>query len=569
MENEELKLTPGQRFIRLLKPDYKEIRNVYVFSAFNGLVSLSLPLGIQTIINLIQGAQVSTSWIIMVVFVVLGVAIMGVMRIFQLKITENLQQRIFARAAFEFTYRIPKIKMDVLYDKYPPELMNRFFDTMTVQKGLSKILIDFSVAGLLVVFSLILLSFYHPFFILFGALLILLVFVIIKFTWKRGLETSLQESKHKYLLVGWLEEVARTLTTFKLAGSTNHHMKKSDFHVKNYLKCRNEHFKVLVNQFSLLVLFKVIITAGLLSIGGLLVIEQQMNIGQFVAAEIIILVVINSVEKLILSLEVIYDVLTALEKIGSVTDLELDKFTANENSIKKDFKHAIRVTTKNINFRYPGYMNNVLNDLNLEINPGERLVLYGKSGSGKSTLLHVLAGLYDIKSGGIAYNGIPRNNINNAFLMDSIGDCFNDDLIFEGSILDNITLGRKDVGFKDVEWAVKNLYLENYIKELDNGYSTIIDIQGKKLPNQIIQKVLLARSIANRPKLLLIEDIFDNIIKSELIDIFKFLLDKQNDWTLAISTSEEYMIRKSDRIAVMDQGKIYKIGSYDEVSSYL
>ena len=216
MENSDNSLSPLERFVRLLKPDSKEIRNVYVYSIFIGLINLSLPLGIQAIINLIQGGQISTSWIVLLVFVVGSVAIAGILQIFQMRITENLQQKIFTRAAFEFAYRIPRVRLEALYKHYAPELMNRFFDTMSVQKGLPKILIDFSAASLQVIFGLILLSFYHPFFIIFSLILILLVYAIFWLTARRGLETSLLESKYKYKMAHWLEEMARTSTTFKL-----------------------------------------------------------------------------------------------------------------------------------------------------------------------------------------------------------------------------------------------------------------------------------------------------------------------------------------------------------------
>ena len=281
--------TPVERFIRLMKPDAQEIRNVYIYSIFTGLLSLSLPIGIQAIINLIQGGQINTAWIVLVSFVVFGVAVTGVLQIFQLRITENLQQKIFTRAAFEFAYRIPKICMEKLYKHYAPELINRFFDTISVQKGLSKILIDFSTAALQIIFGIILLSFYHPFFILFGLFLIILVYIIFRFTAQRGLETSLEESKHKYQVAHWLEELARTYTSFKLTGSTHLPLKRVDDLTGGYLKARESHFKVLVQQYSMLVFFKVVVAAGLLALGGILVMEQLMNIGQFVAAEIIII----------------------------------------------------------------------------------------------------------------------------------------------------------------------------------------------------------------------------------------------------------------------------------------
>jgi len=318
-------LTPVQRFWKLLSPDKAEIRNVYVYAVFNGLVTLSLPLGIQSIINHIQGGQVNTAWVVLVGVVLLGVLFSGILQVQQMRITENLQQKIFTRAAFEFAYRIPRLKLESLFGQYAPELMNRFFDVVAVQKGLSKILIDFSTALIQVVFSLVLLSLYHPFFIMFSFILIVLVYVIFRFTARQGLESSLKESKMKYAVAHWLEELARTKLTFKLAGETNLPLEKVNGAVDNYLEYREGHFKILIKQFSLMIGFKILVASGLLIIGSILVMEQQMNIGQFVASEVIILLILNSVEKLIQSLESIYDILTSLEKIGYVTDLEMEK----------------------------------------------------------------------------------------------------------------------------------------------------------------------------------------------------------------------------------------------------
>ncbi|MEP2403756.1 MAG: ABC transporter ATP-binding protein, partial [Nonlabens ulvanivorans] len=191
-------LTAWQRLVRMLKLDKKDVRQIFYYAIFAGLVGLSLPLGIQAIINLIQGAQISTSWIILVILVTLGVAFGGVLQLMQIRITENIQQKIFTRSSFEFAYRFPKIKMSELHGIYPPELANRFFDTLTIQKSLSKILVDYPTALLQIIFGLILLSFYHPFFIIYGFLLVLLVYILFKFTAQKGLDSSLMESQSKY-----------------------------------------------------------------------------------------------------------------------------------------------------------------------------------------------------------------------------------------------------------------------------------------------------------------------------------------------------------------------------------
>lgn len=548
-------LRPIQRLWRLLKPDKKEITNVYVYSAFNGLVNLSLPLGIQAIINLIQGGQISTSWVVLVVLVVLGVALAGVMRIMQLKITENLQQKIFARGAFEFAFRIPKIKLEALYNQYAPELMNRFFDIFSVQKGLSKLLIDFSSASLQVIFGLILLSLYHPLFILFSVILIILLYFIFVLTAKKGLETSLEESKYKYQLAHWLEEIARSVISFKLSGETDLPSKKADIHVMKYLKARDKHFNILVVQYSLMVVFKVLVAAGLLVLGGILVMQQVINIGQFVAAEIIILLVINSVEKLVLSLENIYDVITAIEKLGQVMDIELDKeegIKINEEKLTK----GLKVDLKNIHFSYPPHVKQTLSNIHLQIEACSSVLILGPNGSGKTTLMHLIAGLYDSQEGIVSYNDLPKGNINITSLRSVIGDCMTRGELFEGSILENITMGRKDATFENAKWAIENLGLKDFIKSQSKGYDTIVDPQGKRFPLSVVEKILLARSIADKPKLLLLEDAFEHIDGIDKNNIIDFLLDKKNPWTIIAISNDPYLATKVDKIIRMERGKI-------------
>ena len=273
------KYTPWQRFIRLISLERKDILQIFYFAIFSGLVALSLPLGIQAIINLIQGAQVSTSWIVLVVLVTLGVIFVGALNLMQLRIIETIQQRIFVKSTFELSYRFPKMKMEALINEYPPELANRFFDTLTIQKGLSKVLVEVPATLLQILFSLILLSFYHPLFIVFGIVLLGSFFLVFQYTARKGLETSLAESKYKYKVAHWIQEVARSIISFKLSGKTSLALNKNDALVQYYLEARENHFSIIRFQYMKMIGFKAIITAGLLIIGGLLVLNQEMNIG--------------------------------------------------------------------------------------------------------------------------------------------------------------------------------------------------------------------------------------------------------------------------------------------------
>jgi ABC-type bacteriocin/lantibiotic exporter with double-glycine peptidase domain len=562
------KIPISKRFWQLIKADGKEIRNVYYYSFFAGLISLSLPLGIQAIVNLIQGGRVNSAWIVLVIIVVLGVAFNGLMQILQLRLTENIQQRIFTRAAFEFAYRIPRIKLENLFKTYTPELVNRFFDVMTIQKGISKLLISISMAGIQVFLGLLLLSLYHPFFIIFSFLLLLIFYLIFQFTGKQGFRTSLLESKHKYKLAHWLEEVGRTSISFKLVGKTDYALERSNMHAENYLEARENHFKVLVTQYVLLVIFKILVVAGLLGIGGVLVMDQQMNIGQFVAAEIVIIMIINSIEKLIKDIETVYDVLTGIEKIAQVTDLELEKDEGIDirESLQEE---GLNIDMNEVTFSYPMSKKPTLENVSLSIKANENVVIAGKNSSGKSTLIQVIAGLYDIQGGNIAYNNLSFGSLNVESLRSVIGSNLDSEDLFFGTVLENIKVGREKATQENIKWAIEKVGLTKFISSMPEGYNTVILPNGQSLPKSIVQKLLIARSIVDRPQLVLLEYSFEHLSYTDKMNIMEFLYDKSNKWTIVAVTKDHDLMKSADKVMIMEDGKITNQGTYDQVKSIL
>jgi ABC-type bacteriocin/lantibiotic exporter with double-glycine peptidase domain len=548
-----MSLSPLQRLINLLKLDKRDISQVFFYAIFAGLVSLSLPLGIQAIINLIQSGRVSVSWIVLVIIVIIGVALVGILSIMQLRITENLQQKIFVRSSFEFGYRLPKIKFEELYNQYPPELANRFFDTITIQKGASKLLIDFSTALLQIVFGIILLSLYHPFFIFFGLILLFLLYIIFKFSYNSGITTSLKESKYKYKVVSWLQEIARNNFSFRKETSFEFALNKNNNLVSQYLDYREKHFEIIKRQYFQLIIFKVIITAGLLFIGGYLVLNQKMNIGQFVAAEIIILLVINSVEKIVVGLETLYDVLTAVEKIGQITDLQTETSQSLTNEI---CYNNISIEAENINYKFPGSTANVLNKISFKIEDSEKILLDGDNGSGKTTLIRILSGLIQPTSGGFFINDDTYRKIDLQQYRSQIATIINGETPFEGTILENITYNNPAITQEDIKWAIESVKLGSFIKSLPKGLDTKIFPEGKQLSSSNAQKILLARSIVNKPKILFYEDALDRMDADVAKEIIDFLTSSENKWTLIVSSKNPYWKEKCTRKITMEEGKI-------------
>lgn len=546
-----------KRLFELLTLEKKEITRAYMYAILSGFILLSLPLGIQAIINLLFGGTISTSLIVLICIVILGVLLTGVLQVAQMKIIEQIQQRVFTRLTFAYAYRIPKINLLSIDSYYLPELVNRFFDTSTLQKGFSKLLIDFPSASIQIVFGLLILSFYHPVFIVFALVITLLGVLLLKLTSKKAFDTSMSESDYKYNVAHWLEEISRNVKTFKLNQQHELHLAKTDKLVSGYLHSRESHFSVLVLQYKIMITFKVVITAVMLIIGSILFINQQINLGQFIAAEIIIITILTSVEKMIVSLEVVYDVLTALEKLNKVLDNPIDE---NVSSTEQKLANATQIDIKltDLTFKY-GNKKTVLNQLNLEIKAGEKICLLGAEGSGKSTLIKLMAGFYNDFSGNILYNNIPIRIIDREILSQKIAVLFADDEIFSGTLLDNLTIGNQNVNQTEIDVACDIVGLNDFISSQQLGYYTFLDTQGKKLSYNIIQKILLARCIIINPSIFLIEDGWQGVETKTREQIIKYLTNKNNAFTLITITNDDFFAKQCERKIYIKNGAFINI----------
>ena len=553
-----------KRFFKLLELDKKDISYIYLYAVFAGIITLSLPLGIQAIINLLVGGETSSALYLLIGIITVGITLNGFLTVMQLTVTETLQRRIFTRSSFEFAWRIPRLKLETLTGFYPPELINRFFDTMTLQKGIPKILIDSSTAGLQILFGLILLSLYHPFFVFFGLMLLVILVAIFWITGRRGLKSSFKESKYKYAVAHWLEELGRAMNLFKLSGGCQMPMNRTNELVNNYLDARKDHFRILLVQYGSTVLFKTAITLALLLLGSLLVIRNQISIGQFVAAEIVVILIMNSVEKLILGMENIYDVLTGLEKIGFLTDLPLE----NDKGIDFSSLHpedGIEIALDNLTIQYNDAASPTLNNLSLHVKPGERVVVSGYNGAGKSTLLQLMGGLYSNFEGMITYNGVPLRSINIDSLRKQVGMLSSHDEIFHGTILENIHLGNKNMPLKEIIEVAKELGLHNYVNRLPEGYNAELLAGGVNIPGSIRTKIILTRTLMSDPKLILLDNFLPRVEQKEKKHIIDYLTDKDKKWTVvAISNNPEFAAQ-FDRVIVLKEGQIQTEGKFMEL----
>ena len=542
--------SPVTRILNLVKEEKSDITAIYFFAMLGGLIQLSVPIGIQAIIGFVVGGSISTSLIILIILLIVAVLFVGITQINQMKIIERIQQRIFVKYTHAFAESIPKINLIDADEYYLPELMNRFFDIGSLQKSISKLLLDIPTAIIQILFGLILLSFYHPFFILFSILLIVILWTILYNTGGKGLEYSLEESNHKYAVAGWFQEMGRLIKTFKFSTPGGLHLLKANEKTIHYLNARTKHFGVLLIQYKTLTIFKVAITAAMLITGVILLLDQQINIGQFVASEIIILSVLASVEKIIINLDSVYDVLTAIEKIEKITDKPMEV----GGTYQLTSSAPLKVEATNIGFNYT-HDKQIINNLSFTIAPGNTACIIGKDGAGKSTLLKILTGVYTDINGSIMINDVPMGNYNLNNLRDKIGFYFPAENIFQGSLWENITMGRINIDKDYINYLSDKVGLKNYLATLPKGYDTHLDPTGKKLPRNVIQKIILIRALAHQPKLLILEEPWQGMEEHFIKDIQQLLLGLKNT-TVIVATNDEYFIKQCNQIIEIMGDKI-------------
>jgi len=556
-------LSPVKRLLRLLSEERKDIFYVFVYAAFVGLVSLTLPLGIQATVELVSGGVVVSSIYLLIFLVLLGVLAAGGLQVMQITLVEYIQRRVFTKAALEFTFRIPRMKIESLSNLHAPELINRFFDVLTIQKGLPKLLGDLMSGIIQILFGLILLSFYHPFFVFFGLLLVITLIIIFRLTGSKGLQSSIKESKYKYQVVYWLEEIARTMNSFKISGNSNLPIKKTEYNVNNYLINRKMHFRVLMSQYFYIVLFKAAITGGLLIIGTQLVISNDITLGQFVASEVIIILILNSVEKILTYMDVVYDMLTAVDKISQVTDLPLEKVGGIDLK-EEEMRQGFSVKIRNMSYTYPGQKEPAIKNITTGFACGEKVCIAGGNDSGKTTLTNTVAGINQGYEGAITINEYSVRDLDLTNLRDKLAKNVSEEDIFEGTILENIVVGKPMVTTRDAVDAIAKVGLGDKVNSLPDGLNTRMLSGGKGFSSSFVHKVILARCLVKKPRLMILNDFFGTFQRSEKEKLIQTVKD-ESLCTLVMVSNDPLVMEAADRVIVLEEGSILAEGSYGDL----
>lgn len=544
-------VSPVRRFIGLLKPEMKDVWTIVLFSVITGLLYLALPLAVNALVsNLAFGAQSAPfqqALVIIALALFAFLLLSAIIRGLQYYIAEVIQRRLFVRVAADMAYRLPRVRADSLDGVHAPEMVNRFLDVVTVQKSTALLLLDginLVLGGLI---GLVVLGFYHPFLLAFTLLLILSLAVIIFGLGRGAIRTSVQESICKYDVVNWLEELARYPRLFKGPGGYAMATERADQLTRAFLNARSTHFRVLFRQISGLLLLEVVASSALLVVGGWLVLRMQLTIGQLVASELIVTAIVASLSKLAKKFEAWYDALAAVDKLGHLIDLDIEPESGDMPRLNGA---GASVSVAKAAYAYPNG-HEVFSNVSFEVPSGGRVALMGSQGSGCSTMLDVLLGLRYPTSGHISIAGFDLRSWYLEELRSSVMLIRSQDIV-NGTIAENIRLGRPSVGLDDVQRALREVGLLDDVMALPLGMHTPLVTGGLPLSSRQRTRLLLARALVLKPRLLLLDDIFDGMDRSSMDELTSVILDPARSWTVIIATRDPLVSSKCSQQINLD-----------------
>ncbi len=496
-------LTNFQRLMRLMAPERADVLVVVIFAITIGVFLLATPIAVQAIVNLVAQGGALQPLVSVVIFLALALSFAATLMGIQAWVVELIQRRLFVRAIADLATRLPRVDASQYDTGFGPERVNRFFDVLTVQKATAKLLIDALGVLLAIVVGLTVLAFYHPFLLAFDVVLLFIIALLVFGPLRRGERTALVESTAKYKVAAWLEDIARSPLTFRSAGAEAWIHEKADALSRDWVAARGVHFKTLFSQIVGALTLQVIASTSLLAIGGWLVIQESLTLGQLVAAELIVSAVVVSVAKMGKHLETWYDLMAAVAKVGSLLDLPIESTHGEYHGSDGGDAKGRKLELLSVSHESPSSPTK-LDRIDLSIGAGERVLVRGIDGASRLAMVDLIWRLRQPTSGVIRLQGRDLRDLAPDFLRREIAVVSQVEVV-HGTVRDNVRLRRPFVLNDDIRAAVSCVGLREVFAEFDGGLDAVIHPDARILSNDDMRRLMVARALAGDPGVLVID----------------------------------------------------------------
>lgn len=523
-------MKPMRRFLALLRLDQRDVLTICLFALVSGVLGLATPLAIESLVNVVSWGTYLQPLLVLALMLFACLGLAGILNILQSVIVELIQRRLLVRIVGDLAHRFPRTNRNSLVGVFPRELANRVFDIMTIQKASAVLLLDGISIGLTAFLGLMLLAFYHPYLLGFDLVLMLCMVFITLLLGRGGVRTAIEESIVKYKIAAWLQDVLATPAPFKVNGGEHLAVERANRLTTEYLNARQHQFRVVIRQFSFAVTIQVIASTSLLGLGGWLVIQQQLTLGQLVASELVVTIVVGAFAKAGKSLEKFYDLMAGIDKVGHLLDIPVDpRYEMVEASAG-----PVDVRWEDLSF-HDDATGQDLHLSSVKLAAGSRAALVGDQSKG-SLLVKCMAGLVEPAHGIVEVGGHEARRAalsSNGSIIGYAGKT----QVFSGSLQENIDLGRPEVSQNRVREVLVQVGLWDTVLGLRNGLKTSLISGGAPMSESQVAQLAIAQAMAGRPKLLLLDLVLDQLSPAELSHIWPALSAPDATWTLLLVTN--------------------------------
>ncbi len=530
------------RLTNFISQESVVLKLILVYATTVGLFSLIIPFTVQELVNTFAFA-VTPIMVVTLVGIMAGTLFfVAIFRVLQFFATDILERRIFIRITLALAKVLPLFKDEV----FRSHNISRFFETVFLQRALSNLLVDLVnvlVGGFI---GMVLLAWYHPYFIIFDALLIIGI-VIIALLGKGGFKSTLNMSEAKYDTFNWFQEVADNLLHFQAANCSDLIIQKADTLGTAYVKARKSRFRSLLRQYMGSITFQVIVHTGLLGTAGWLLSQGELTLGQLVAAEVIIASLLLNLESVVKRTYIVFYFFTSLTELDHLFAIPKHK-KENKSGLKIPQLSPNGIHLKYSNLAWATENESAFKNIALDALPGEKLALVCLEESIRRRISLVLGGLEQPPAGIVSYNEADIKNLSADEIASHRSLFFGGDLtLFEGSILENITMGRPNIGSNDLLWALNLTELDIILEAFPEGLDTQVHDGGKDFTSSQKVRILLARAIITRPALLILDGALPEIPLHIRDTLLNRLAGESCNWTLVIVTTNPNAIEYTEK----------------------
>lgn len=480
------------------------------------LFTLAVPVSVQLLINIVAHTA-SQTMVVTLALILLGLlGVSAAFAAFQSYAMELFDRRFYARVTADFT--LQNIYAEHQYyeavNRY--ELVNRYFDIMSVQRIVPSLFIGGFAIILQMIVGVVLVSFYHPWLMLFCVGFVVSLWLIWRIWAYRATETAVRLSAAKYETVRQMEDIARANSFFKSAHHIDFAVNRINSLTHDYLDKREAHFRHSFSQQIALLALYVIANALLLGLGGTLVISNELTLGQLVAAELILSAVFYGISRLGYYLAQWYDLSAALEEIWRVYRVPLEpiggKQAVGERPQPLHFSQArFHVSGQEIN-------------LDVELKAGQKVMAVCEGHTIQSTVLHAAKRYYAPETGAVLLGDADLQDCDVHQLRDRI-KVLDRPTIIEASVEEYLRTGAPDATRGEITEALSIFELEQSIARLPDGLSTKLGVTGYPLTISETLRLKLAAAYLGKPHVLILNEFFDTISYQRRQRIFRRLCE--------------------------------------------